>query len=309
MKARALEKPFVSKYRSMHWKTNPESVEEYLRTIERGKVCVSAFYFVVNEAWGHDWWNRIQKEFDEYYDAHLYLLPIQKEWWQLEDVYKNLCFNWDAKECYKREKKSETRERLGIYDIPEYAAWVNKKSEEAIAEVRAKAQRELSPQPKTEEPKVEEPKDEADNDEGIDFTLNEHNNDFDALFGAEDVDVEIKYKSRVVLKDDKMSINLRKNRGRITINQKISEDIRTRGGYEYVALKKNKDGEVFLFFNDNNGVTYTEGGRDKHENISISKSPFVLKIAELLGINDEYVVVNIKQVAQTDEYVAYKVFI
>ena len=105
--------------------------------------------------------------------------------------------------------------------------------------------------------------------------------------------------------DDEVSINTKNGHKKITFNQKISKEIKNRGGYEYAAILKNKKGEIALILNDDKGVTIQDGGTRENSNVIISHKELVGKVVTFLNITNEYEIAKVTEIEKTNDYVAY----
>lgn len=291
---------YINTYRKRHHKTNPISIEEFLATADVNEVCTHAFYFVTNERWGYDYWTQMQKEWLEFLKANEGNYSAD-EWWKMKGITKILRYNWDAAKHWRQEKRLTAAIRLGIdlsllgLEGKENKEPPTKMSEEYIREKgleefeKAKAKSES----------------ECKTHDLIEFT----DDDEDDLLG-DFVDIELKPKAneRRILKDNEASVNTRNNSFRFTFNQKISADVKARGGYEYASLLRNKQGDVIIKLNDENGVPVQDGSRSrKKSNVVIHSRALVGKLVDFLGVEREYNIVNVKEVAKTNDFVAYLV--
>ena len=277
---------YITTYRKRKLTANPTSIEEFLFKADVNDVCSRAFYFVINERWGYDYWNQMQKEWMEFLKANENNYSAG-EWWKLTGMSKILRYNWDSTKHWKQEKKIDTMKRLGI-DLSEYETQ-EQESDDA-------------PDNEEEELDDEQPIEKLDIKTYIKGKEEEKKDIF-----SEFEFLEIKKKSaRRRLGDDEVSINTRNEHGQITFNQVISDEIRKRGGYEYAALLKNKKGDVAIIFNDIKGVTVQDAMRSKgNKNVRISNKEFVGKISKFLNLSKDYEIVKIKEVEKTNDYVAY----
>ena len=124
------------------------------------------------------------------------------------------------------------------------------------------------------------------------------------------MDIELKPKAneRRILKDNEASVNTRNNSFRFTFNQTISADVKARGGYEYASLLRNNHGDVIIKLNDEKGVPVQDGSRSrKKSNVVIHSRALVGKLVDFLGVEREYNIVNVKEVAKNNDFVAYLV--
>jgi hypothetical protein len=279
---KAMVTPFLCLYRKYKLKGNPESVEDYLREVDVEQVCMKAFYWVVNQKWGYDYWLGLQKAFTEYVKR----TPAREcdlPWWNFHGRCKTLRTNWDAADGYwKKESRTKTAERWGVV-LPEKL-----EDQRFIAEIENAVL------------------DEPNNAPLLDFAddSDKHN---DVMGEFEFVDVA--RPKRSILKADEISINMRSHKHSITFNQEVSRELRKRGGYEYAALMRNAAGDVVLNLNDVRGVSMIDGRADNKDggNSIINSKALVEALAKALDINKKYVIANIKQIAKTDDYVVYQV--
>lgn len=291
---------YINTYRKRHHKTNPISIEEFLATADVNEVCSHAFYFVINERWGYDYWTQMQKEWLEFLKANEGNYSAD-EWWKLQGITKILRYNWDAAKHWRQENRLTAAIRLGIdlsllgLEGKENNEPPTKMSEEYIREKnlevfeKAKAHLEAAECPTHELIEI------ADDEEDLlgDFT---------------DIELKPKASERRRLKDNEASVNIRKKAFRFTFNQTISADIKARGGYEYAALLRNKQGDVIIKLNDEKGVPVQDGTKTReNSNVVIHSQPLVGKVVDFLGLENEYNIVNVKEVAKTNDFVAYLV--
>ena len=272
--------PFINLFKNYPLKKNPKSVEEYLKEADEKEVLLYAFYFKTNSRWGYDYWNEKQKRFLEYLDEHKDDAE-QDTWYELKGLCKILRNNWDTKH-WKQESKFATAQRMGI-ELPEYLEHIK------------------------EEKKDDDEKELVDLETEQGKTISEYlKPEKKSIFGEFDfIDIKPKSHDSRRLKDDEISINTRGDRGRITFNQKLSKEIKDRGGYEYAAIMKNKRGDILIILNDEKGVTVQDGNSRKNGNVSISSKVLVEKIVLYMDITNDYEIVNVKEVEKTSDYVAY----
>lgn len=291
---------YINHYRTQHIKTNPISIEEFLATADVNDVCTHAFYFVINERWGYDYWTQMQKEWLEFLATNENNYSAD-EWWKLHGVAKILRYNWDAAKHWKQENRLTAAQRLGIdlsllgLENKGHTAQPTKMAEEYI---REKAIEEFNKNKVSVEPEcpTHENQDDDDDDE------------MDILGDFVDIDLKPATNSRRRLKDDEASVNMRNNCGRITFNQTLSRSIKERGGYEYAALLHNNQGDVIIKLNDEKGVPVQDGTRTReNSNVVIHSMAFAKKLVDCLGIERNYKIVKVKQVAKTNDFVAYLV--
>lgn len=291
---------YINTYRKRHHKTNPISIEEFLATADVNEVCSHAFYFVTNERWGYDYWTQMQKEWLEFLKANEGNYSAD-EWWKMKGITKILRYNWDAAKHWRQEKRLTAAIRLGIdLSLLGIAGKENKEPPTKMSEeyIREKGLEEFEKaKSKTES--------ECKTHDLIEFT----DDDEEDLLG-DFVDIELKPKAneRRILKDNEASVNTRNNSFRFTFNQKISADVKARGGYEYASLLRNNHGDVIIKLNDEKGVPVQDGSRSrKKSNVVIHSRALVGKLVDFLGVEREYNIVNVKEVAKTNDFVAYLV--
>ena len=291
---------YINTYRKRHHKTNPISIEEFLATADVNEVCSHAFYFVTNERWGYDYWTQMQKEWLEFLKANEGNYSAD-EWWKMKGITKILRYNWDAAKHWRQEKRLTAAIRLGIdLSLLGIAGKENKEPPTKMSEeyIREKGLEEF-------EKSKAKPESECKTHDLIEFT----DDDEDDLLG-DFVDIELKPKAneRRILKDNEASVNTRNNSFRFTFNQTISADVKARGGYEYASLLRNNHGDVIIKLNDEKGVPVQDGSRSrKKSNVVIHSRALVGKLVDFLGVEREYNIVNVKEVAKTNDFVAYLV--
>ena len=300
IEAKGMVTVYINTYRKRHHKTNPISIEEFLATADVNEVCSHAFYFVTNERWGYDYWTQMQKEWLEFLKANEGNYSAD-EWWKMKGITKILRYNWDAAKHWRQEKRLTAAIRLGIdLSLLGLAGKENKEPPTKMSEeyIREKGLEEF-------EKAKAKPESECKTHDLIEFT----DDDEEDLLG-DFVDIELKPKAneRRILKDNEASVNTRNNSFRFTFNQKISADVKERGGYEYASLLRNNHGDVIIKLNDEKGVPVQDGSRSrKKSNVVIHSRALVGKLVDFLGVEREYNIVNVKEVAKTNDFVAYLV--
>jgi hypothetical protein len=268
---------YINTYRKRHHKTNPISIEEFLATADVNEVCTHAFYFVINERWGYDYWTQMQKEWLDFLKANENNYSAD-EWWKLQGMTKILRYNWDAAKYWKQENRLTAAIRLGI-DLSLLGL---------------------------DERENKEP--ECPTHESVDVVDADFEDEEDVLSDFTDIELKPKTSERRRLKDNEASVNIRNNAFRFTFNQTISADVKARGGYEYAALLRNKQGDVIIKLNDEKGVPVQDGTKTREKsNVVIHSQPLVGKLVDFLGVEREYNIVNVKEVAKTNDFVAYLV--
>ena len=291
---------YINTYRKRHHKTNPISIEEFLATADVNEVCSHAFYFVINERWGYDYWTQMQKEWLEFLKANEGNYSSD-EWWKMKGITKILRYNWDAAKHWRQEKRLTAAIRLGIdLSLLGIAGKENKEPPTKMSEeyIREKGLEEFEKaKSKTES--------ECKTHDLIEFTYDEEE---DLLRDFMDIELKPKANERRILKDNEASVNTRNNSFRFTFNQTISADVKARGGYEYASLLRNNHGDVIIKLNDEKGVPVQDGSRSrKKSNVVIHSRALVGKLVDFLGVEREYNIVNVKEVAKTNDFVAYLV--
>ena len=291
---------YINTYRKRHHKTNPISIEEFLATADVNEVCSHAFYFVTNERWGYDYWTQMQNEWLEFLKANEGNYSAD-EWWKMKGITKILRYNWDAAKHWRQEKRLTAAIRLGIdLSLLGLAGKENKEPPTKMSEeyIREKGLEEF-------EKSKAKPESECQTHDLIEFA----DDDEDELLG-DFIDIELKPKAneRRRLKDNEASVNTRKKSFSFTFNQKISAEVNERGGYEYASLLRNNHGDVIIKLNDEKGVPVQDGSRSRGKsNVVIHSKELVGKLVDLLGVEREYNIVNVKEVAKTNDFVAYLV--
>ena len=291
---------YINTYRKRHHKTNPISIEEFLATADVNEVCTHAFYFVTNERWGYDYWTQMQKEWLEFLKANEGNYSAD-EWWKMKGITKILRYNWDAAKHWRQEKRLTAAIRLGIdLSLLGLAGNENKEPPTKMSEeyIREKGLEEF-------EKSKAKPESECKTHDLIEFADDDEE---DLLRDFMDIELKPKANERRILKDNEASVNTRNNSFRFTFNQTISADVKARGGYEYASLLRNNQGDVIIKLNDENGVPVQDGSRSrKKSNVVIHSRALVGKLVDFLGVEREYNIVNVKEVAKNNDFVAYLV--
>ena len=290
---------YINMYRKNHLKENPISIEEFLQNVDTTKVCTSAFYWVANSNYGFDYWTRMQELWNEFRDANTDNYTGE-EWWKLQGMSKILRTNWDAAKHWKQESRMTAAVRLGVdlsllgCEDKTPTAPPTKMSEEFLREHHMQ--------------EMKNPKPADDDVERLDIRtyIKGKPEEKSSIFGEfEFLDLHARATSRRRLADDEVSVNTRGEKARITFNQKITNEIKARGGYEYAALLKNKKGEVALILNDEKGVTLQDGAKRESSNVMISSKVLVEKVVTFLDITKEYEIIKVTEIERTSDYVAY----
>lgn len=304
---------WINLYRKNHLKENPTSIEEFLSKVEPKDVMMKAFRFYVNSDFGFDYWSKMTIMWLEFLDTNKDNYTAD-EWYKLTGMSKILRMNWDAAKHWREETKLTAAIRLGIDlsliglqdKVP--TAPKTQLSEEYL---REKTRLEMEDEDFASNHKIPEPEPEKKEDDGIERLnietyIKGKPEDKTGLFGEfEFLDLHARATSRRRLGDDELSVNTKGDKARITFNQKISNEIKKRGGYEYAALLKNKKGEVALILNDMKGVTLQDGCKRENSNVMISSKVLVGKVVTFLDITKEYEIIKATEIEKTNDYVAY----
>ena len=268
VKDRGMDELFINLYVKYRLKQNPLSIEAYLVQADAANVMLSAFYWLTNSHFGYDFWQDFQKRWDRYRVEKLGEYPMC-DIRNFKGKGKVLRHNWDSPQFWKTEARVDSAERYGvILDANEIKRIENEYKRQNI------------------DKKVV------------------NNEKPDVLKDFELVDIRRKKTNR--LADDEISLNT-KTKFNISFNQTTTKELQKRGGYEYAALRVNKNGEVCLFLNDETGVPMLDGKRKDggNENATINSKALCVRIKELLGVEEGYVTLKIKEISKTDDYVAY----
>lgn len=268
VKDRGMDELFINLYVKYRLKQNPLSIEAYLVQADAANVMLSAFYWLTNSHFGYDFWQDFQKRWDRYRVEKLGEYPMC-DIRNFKGKGKVLRHNWDSPQFWKTEARVDSAERYGvILDANEIKRIENEYKRQNI------------------DKKVV------------------NNEKPDVLKDFELVDIRRKKTNR--LADDEISLNT-KTKFNISFNQTTTKELQKRGGYEYAALRVNKKGEVCLFLNDETGVPMLDGKRKNggNENATINSKALCVRIKELLGVEEGYTILNIKEISKTDDYVAY----
>lgn len=295
---RGMDEMFISLYTKYKLKNNPLSIEKYLIEADPANVFVSAFYWVTNSRFGYDYWQDFQKRWDRYRAEKIDEYPMS-DIRNFKGRGKSLRTNWDNAKFWHINGRLDTAERYGTelakeeleqianeYERVGYNPSTKSYTGTTAKDIRL-ASRELMD--------IENEK--KSEDSATDF------------FGEFEIVQLEKVKSRRTLADDEASMNMRNRSGRILFNQKLTKEFMSRGGYEYATIGQNKNGDVALMLNDTNGVPVNDHKRDdKSGNVTIGNKALCRKLASLLDIDlkkTDYVVLKLKQIQKTDDFVAY----
>lgn len=294
---------WINLYRKNHLKENPISIEEFLLAVDPKDVMMKAFRFYVNSDYGFDYWSKMTEWWLVFLDSNKDNYTAD-EWYMLRGMSKILRTNWDAAKHWKEDSRLATALRYGIDP-----SILGIKETECLPEPTRMSEEYLR-----EKTNIEinggDVKDDA-NAALIDFgDTDDDNKETGTIFGEfELMSLRPKANDRRRLRDDEISLNTRNDKGRLTFNQKISNEIKSRGGYEYASLLRNKKGEVLLWLNDTdkNGVSVQDGlmNARKNINVSISSKVMVKKIMTFLDIKHDYEIIKVTEIEKTNDYVAY----
>ena len=299
---KGMESMFISMYRKWHVRTNPLSLEEYLRKADHLKVYMSAFYFQINQKFGFNFWQRMQNQFLEFLKVET-KKHDGEDWTDLKGVFKDLRLNWDAPKHWAYEKRSEAAARLGITLPEEKERLIREAEKELHEEEQALLERESKKQgedfssiPEYADAHGLDIKPKVDDAPSVD--------DFDDF---NIIDLKPRSHNSTRLKADEISFNLRNKKSCITFNQVVSNEIRERGGYEYAAVANEKNG-VVLVLNDVKGVPMLDGKAGKNgmdANATINSKVLCARIEALLNITEDYTILKIREYKRNNNYVAY----
>lgn len=272
VKDRGMDDLFINLYVKYRLKQNPLSIEAYLIQADADNVMLSAFYWVTNSHFGYDFWQDFQKRWDRYRLEKFGEYPMS-DIKNFKGKGKILRHNWDNATPWKEESRVNSAKRYGV-----------KLDDSEIRIIESEYRK-----------------------QNIDKKVvsgTKANDDTDPLKDFELVDVTRKKTCR--LDNDEVSLNTR-SKFNVTFNQNITSEMHKRGGYEYAALRVNKKGEVCLFLNDETGVPVVDGKRKDGSvgNAAINSKILCMRIKELLGVEDGYAILKIKEIARTDDYIAY----
>lgn len=270
---------YINMYRKNKVIGNPESLEKFLYTTPTNEVCTKAFYFIANSDYGYDYWTNAGKKFleyvtDEWDEDHA------NDWWRMRGSRRKLLKkNYDAIEFWKYESRTAARQRIAEM-MPEYACLLEDEKEKGKDVLDSIVIPEKS--------------------ESIIVAGKKHEEKKDFLSEFEFVGMD---KPTARLKRDEVRVNTRNRRWNICINKDETDKIRNIGRFKCVALMKRKDGQLALFFNNINGCNVSDNERDA--NININSKELVTSIKSHLEEKSNFFVLKIKEIAHTDEYIAY----
>ena len=282
VKDRGMDEMFISLYTKYKLKENPISIEEYLQKVDASNVFVSAFYWIINSRFGYDYWQEFQRKWDRYRVEKINEYPMD-DIRNFRGRGKSLRYNWDDPKFWHTQGRIDTAERYGMELSIEELEKIAKEYDRVGYNSQTKTYDGL----------------------GKDLRLaNKKLSEIDPLCEFELAELPSKKAGARRLMDDEISYNVKNKGWRLTFNQKTSKSIKARGGYEYATIGRNKKGDVMLMLNDANGVPMQNSTK---ENATIGSKVLCEKLAEYLNINERYVVLKIKEIAKTDDYVAYLV--
>lgn len=131
----------------------------------------------------------------------------------------------------------------------------------------------------------------------IDFDNEPEDDEFEEF---EFFDMPKKNRTKVLSKD-MVSINVKANSYRLTINSFLTKELGELG-YVYIRIAKNKAGDICLIFNKRDGA---KGVICKSNLLVLSSKVHILKLRELLGVKDEYDILHLKRNSVTANYISY----
>lgn len=314
MRGKGVTTIWINLYRKNHLKENPTSVEEFLSVVKPEDVCMKAFRFYVGSDYGFDYWSRITVMWMNFFETNKNNYTAD-EWWRLTGMSKILRTNWDAAKHWKEESKLTAAIRLGI-DLSLIGAQdktpTAPKTQLSEEYLREKTRNEISNMDAStnDAPLLDFSSDgsKSDNVERLDiktYIKGKEETDLGIFGEFEFLNLKTRISSRRRLKDNELSVNTRGETSRITFNQKISNEIKERGGYEYAALLKNNRSEVALILNDMKGVTLQDGAKRENSNVTINSKALVEKFITFLNIKNEYEIIKATEIEKTNDYVAY----
>lgn len=282
VKDRGMDEMFISLYTKYKLKENPISIEEYLQKVDASNVFVSAFYWIINSRFGYDYWQEFQRKWDRYRVEKINEYPMD-DIRNFRGRGKSLRCNWDNPKFWHTQGRIDTAERYGMELSVEELEKIAQEYDRVGYNSQTKTYDGL----------------------GKDLRLaNKKLSEIDPLCEFELAELPSKKAGARRLMDDEISYNVKNKGWRLTFNQKTSKSIKARGGYEYATIGRNKKGDVMLMLNDANGVPMQNSTK---ENATIGSKVLCEKLAEYLNINERYVVLKIKEIAKTNDYVAYLV--
>ena len=287
VKDRGMDEMFISLYTKYKLKENPISIEEYLQKADASNVFVSAFYWITNSRFGYDYWQQFQRKWDRYRVEKINEYPMD-DIRNFRGRGKSLRCNWDDPKFWHTQGRIDTAERYGMELPVEELEKIANEYDRVGYNSRTKTYDGLGKDLRLANKKLSE----------ID------NKTTDPLCDFELAELSSKKAGARRLMDDEISYNVKNKGWRLTFNQKTSKSIKARGGYEYATIGRNKKGDVMLMLNDANGVPMQNSMK---ENATIGSKVLCEKLAEYLNINEQYVVLKIKEIAKTNDYVAYLV--
>lgn len=267
---------FVGCYRTRRWKANPESIEEYLYKSDVKDVCLRAFYFLLNNRCGYDYWESVQQRWENYLEKN-YDEEHSKDWKKLRGVHRHyICTNWDNKQWWHINNRTDTAARVS-------ALLVKLGMNEYVTDIK-------------EEVEVEEPKLEEEN--------------LLAKFGLVDITDVTARSNGARLKPNTISINSGKGTHKITFNNDDTEFVVKNGDFHYANIMINTNKDVFIVFsNDDKGlnVSRTKSAKGEPRNLVLCSKNMVAKVQSVLHIQDDYSNCNVKMVGNNEKCIIYQV--
>lgn len=266
-------------YRTQRWKQNPKSIELFFALVEPSEACMNAFYFTPNATWGVDYWTDMQNCFNVTLSMR-WSEEKEKNWYKFKHECNVLKKNWDSDKGEWNETKDTAFKR--ITSMQEEA----KQIKAGITLVKESIKKE------EEKPTM------IVNDDPL------------AKLGFKEVDINKTLSSR--LNEGHASINVRTGSNKITINNVDSDKILKSGTFRHVSLMSNDKGEVLLVFNSfEKGIALTKTKLTSGSKalVTVNSTSLLKKVRGVLGINEDYVIANLEEVANTSDYIAFKLYV
>lgn len=275
---------FIKGYnRSKQFAKNPTNVEDFFSNADAMAIIPKAIrVFQPNSVYGYDFWQTIQEDWKHYYAKIMatdFIGNNDGKLERLECYYMILRENWnDTKKPWRYEQLEDAQCRLGL--------------------------------------PITEKEDKDETVVSIDKTITIL--DYGSKFPSENEDeeddelefIEIATKKtgcgNYRLMQNEVSISVRKQNYRITLNQLITNEIRV---FEkcYACLAKNKAGDIILQFNHEAGVNVTHGRIEgnHHRNACVCSKDLCQRLKVLLNFSEEYRILKIEKIKQTDTVINY----
>ena len=259
---------FIKGYnRSKQFAKNPTNVEDFFSNVDAMAIIPKAIrVFQPNNVYGYDFWQTIQEDWKHYYAKIMATDFIGNNDGKLERL-----------ECYYM----ILRENWNDKQKP----WRYEQIEDAQCRLGLPiTEKEEIP----EQPITEEAEEEDDELEFIELAPQKT--------GC----------GNYRLMENEVSISVRKQNYRITLNQLVTNEIRV---FEkcYACLAKNKAGDIVLQFNHEAGVNVTHGRIEgnHHRNACVCSKDLCQRLKVLLNFSEEYRILKIEKIKQTDTVMNY----